>query len=54
MERCPRESVKSPRLMDEAYRSFSTASARGFAPPRTSVRVPKHHFLLALLRHGLF
>ena len=36
MKRCPRASVKSPRLMYEAYQIiFATLLARGFAPPRT-------------------
>ncbi|MGO9134999.1 MAG: presqualene diphosphate synthase HpnD [Methylovirgula sp.] len=55
MARCPRESVRAPRLMGEVYRSIlDRVEARGFAPPRARVRVPKHRVLLALLRHGLF
>ncbi len=54
MARCPRASVKAPRLMDEVYRVIlARVVARGFAPPRTGVRVPRHLVLLALLRHGL-
>lgn len=54
MARCPRASVKAPRLMDEVYRVIlARVVARGFAPPRTRVRVPRHLVLLALLRHGL-
>ncbi|HEY1735475.1 MAG TPA: presqualene diphosphate synthase HpnD [Methylovirgula sp.] len=55
MARCPRQSVKAPRLMGEVYRSIlAGVEARGFAPPRERVRVPKHRVLLAVLRHGLF
>jgi phytoene synthase len=55
MARCPRKSVKAPRLMGEVYRRIlDGVEARGFAPPRERVRVPKYRVLLALLRHGLF
>lgn len=55
MKRCPRASVKSPRLMYEAYQIiFGALLARGFAPPREKISLPKHQLLLALLRYGLF
>jgi presqualene diphosphate synthase len=55
MKRCPRMSVKSPRLMYEAYQIIlSTLLARGFAPPRQKIKLPKHQLLLIVLRHGLF
>ncbi|MHB8884635.1 MAG: presqualene diphosphate synthase HpnD [Methylovirgula sp.] len=55
MLRCPRASVRAPRLMGDVYRTIlKGVEARGFAPPRTKVRVPKHRVLLAFLRHGLF
>jgi presqualene diphosphate synthase len=55
MARCPRKSVRAPRLMGEVYHSIlEGVEARGFAPPRTRIRVPKHRVLLAFLRHGLF
>jgi phytoene synthase len=55
MKRCPRASVKSPRLMYEAYQIiFATLLARGFAPPRDKIKLPRHQLLLALLRYGLF
>ena len=55
MARCPRASVRAPRLMGEVYRSIlAGVEARGFAPPRKRVRVPKHRVLLAVLRHGFF
>ena len=54
MARCPRASVKAPRIMDEAYSEILAKTvARGFAPPRTKVKVSKARFLLSLLRHGL-
>lgn len=54
MARCPRRTVKAPRIMAEAYGQilFKTV-VRGFAAPRTRVKVSKGRFLLALLRHGL-
>ncbi len=54
MARCPRASVRAPRLMDEVYQAILAAiAARGFAPPRGKVRLPKRRILLALLRHGV-
>ena len=54
MARCPRGSVRAPRIMDEAYGEiFEKTVARGFASPRQRVRVSKARFLLSLLRHGL-
>ena len=54
MARCPRASVKPCRIMDEAYRAILRGVvARGFALPRTRVRVSKARFILALLRYGL-
>ena len=55
MKRCPRARVKSPRLMYEAYQIIlATLLARGFAPPREKIKLPKHQLLLALVRYGLF
>jgi presqualene diphosphate synthase len=54
MARCPRPSVRAPRLMGEVYQAILRGvAARGFAPPRTKVRVRRRLILLALLRHGL-
>ena len=54
MARCPRRTVRAPRIMAEAYSEILTKTvARGFAPPRTKVKVSKARFLLSLLRHGL-
>ncbi len=54
MARCPRPSVRAPRLMGEVYQAIlAGVAARGFAPPRAKVRVRRRRVLLALLRHGL-
>jgi phytoene synthase len=54
MGRCPRKTVKAPRIMAAAYRPIlERVVGRGFAPPRTRVRTPKHRVLLAALRYGL-
>ena len=54
MARCPRASVKPCRIMDDAYRAILDGMVvRGFALPRTRVRVSKPRFLLSLLRYGL-
>jgi phytoene synthase len=54
MAKCPRSSVKAPRIMAEVYRALLAAvEARGFAPPRTRVRTSRAKVLLAVLRHGL-
>lgn len=54
MARCPRGTVRAPRIMAATYSEilFKTV-VRGFAPPRTKVKVSKARFLLSLLRHGL-
>jgi presqualene diphosphate synthase len=55
MARCPRGSVRAPRLMGEVYQAIlAGVEARGFAPPRVKVRVPKRLVLFAVLRHGFF
>jgi phytoene synthase len=55
MKRCPRRTVRAPRVMYEAYRAIlSGLRARGFAPPRPKVKIAKSRFLLLLLRHALF
>ncbi|MGD0634139.1 MAG: presqualene diphosphate synthase HpnD [Beijerinckiaceae bacterium] len=54
MSRCPRTSVKACRIMAEAYGPIlDGVAARGFAPPRVRVSVPKGRLLLILLRYGL-
>ncbi|ACB96715.1 presqualene diphosphate synthase HpnD [Beijerinckia indica] len=55
MDRCPRKSVRAPRIMAQAYGAILTRlEARGFAPPRERVKTPKSQILLALLRYGFF
>jgi presqualene diphosphate synthase len=54
MDRCPRATVRAPRVMYEAYKEIlAGVSVRGFAPPRHRVKVSKGRFVLSLLRHGL-
>lgn len=54
MARCPRRTVRAPRIMAEAYSEILAKTVtRGFAPPRVKVKVSKTRFLLSLLRHGL-
>ena len=55
MARCPRRTVRAPRIMAEAYSEIlSKTVVRGFAPPRAKVKVSQARLLLSLLRHGLF
>ena len=55
MTACPRAAVRAPRLMATAYAAIlDRLVQRGFAPPRTPVRVPRGRLLLAVLWHGLF
>jgi squalene synthase HpnD len=54
MARCPRASVKAPRIMAEVYRSILAAvEARGFDPPRARIRTSRARVVLAALRYGL-
>jgi phytoene synthase len=54
MARCPRRTVRAPRLMDAAYRRIlADLSARGFSPPRERVRMNKLRLIGALLRYGI-
>jgi presqualene diphosphate synthase len=48
----PRRTVRAPRLMGEAYRLIlDRLIARGFAPPRAPVRLPRAKILLIVLRN---
>ncbi|MFZ0426458.1 MAG: presqualene diphosphate synthase HpnD [Xanthobacteraceae bacterium] len=52
MAQSPRRVVKAPRIMGEAYRLIlSGLIARGFAPPRQRVRLPRAKFLFIVLRN---
>jgi presqualene diphosphate synthase len=52
MKKNPRRVVRAPRIMGEAYwLILEGLVARGFAPPRARVRVPRLKFLLIVLRN---
>jgi presqualene diphosphate synthase len=52
MEQAPRRVVRAPRIMAEAYRLIlDRLIARGFAPPRRPVRLPRAKILLIVLRN---
>ena len=54
MGRCPRASVRTPRIMADVYRAILAGlERRGFAAPRQKIRTPRHRVVLALLRYGL-
>jgi presqualene diphosphate synthase len=54
MRDCPRATVRTPRVMAEAYGSMlDTMVARGWAPPRRRVRINKLRLAWILLRHGI-
>lgn len=54
MARCPRESVRAPRIMADVYRAILAGlERRGFSTPRKRVRTPRHRVALAILRYGL-
>jgi squalene synthase HpnD len=53
MARCPRRLVRAPRLMELAYRKMLDGMvARGWARPRTRVRVSKPHLIGIALRYA--
>src|SRR6202167_5396558 len=52
MAQQPRRVVKAPRIMGDAYRLIlDRLVARGFAPPRAKVRLPRGKLLLIVLRN---
>jgi phytoene synthase len=54
MERQPRASVKAPRIMAEAYAPMlDRLQERGFAPPRTRIRVDRLRLIWAVVRYGI-
>jgi squalene synthase HpnD len=54
MARLPRRSVRAARVMGEVYRTILNALvARGFAPPRQPVRIPRARLAWIVLRHAL-
>lgn len=51
MRRCPRSTVRAPRIMGEAYKVYlDKLTARGFSPPREPVRIGRSRLLLLVLR----
>lgn len=55
MARCPRRTVRAPRIMDAAYGAiFERTAERGFALPRQRIGASKPALLLSVLRYGLF
>jgi squalene synthase HpnD len=54
MARCPRASVRAPRIMADVYWAILAGlERRGFAAPRQKIGAPRHRVVLALLRYGL-
>jgi len=54
MSRCPRRTVRTPKIMAEAYlKILNDLVARGWLPPRERVRVGRWYFLWILLRHAV-
>ncbi len=52
MAQCPRRAVRAPRIMAQAYRLIlDQLIARGFAPPRAPVRLPRAKILWIVLRN---
>jgi phytoene synthase len=52
MAQSPRRVVRAPRIMGQAYRLILEALiARGFAPPREKVRLPRAKLILIVLRN---
>jgi presqualene diphosphate synthase len=55
MRKHPRRLVRTPRVMSEAYKSIlATLVARGWNPPRKSIRLNKLRLGYILLRHFIF
>jgi squalene synthase HpnD len=53
MRRCPRRTVKAPRIMGEVYRSIlEKMIARGWSAPRERVSVPRARLLWIILRYA--
>ena len=52
MAKSPRREVRAPRIMGEAYRAILDALiARGFAPPRAAIRLPRAKLIFIVLRN---
>jgi phytoene synthase len=54
MARCPRRTVKAPRIMGAVYRAMLEGMvARGWSAPRTRVRVSRARLLWIVLRYAI-
>jgi squalene synthase HpnD len=54
MTSSPRKAVRAPRIMGEVYSYYlSELEARGFAPPRPPVKIPRPRLVWILLRHAI-
>ena len=54
MDRQPRASVKAPRIMAEAYAPMlDKLQERGFAAPRTRVRIDRARLIWSVVRYGI-
>jgi phytoene synthase len=53
MDRCPRETVRAPRIMSKVYHAILDGLiARGWAAPRSPVRIGRLHLLRIVLQYG--
>jgi squalene synthase HpnD len=53
MDRCPRSTVRAPRIMGKVYYAIlDQLVARGWAAPRSPVRVGRLHLLRIVVQHG--
>jgi phytoene synthase len=54
MRAAPRRAVRAPRIMGEAYKDYLHGlMARGFAPPRSRVRIGRARLLWIILRYAV-
>ena len=52
MKKSPRRVVRAPRIMGEAYwLILQLLIARGFAPPRAAIRLPRAKLVFIVLRN---
>ncbi|MGA8155955.1 MAG: squalene/phytoene synthase family protein, partial [Rhodoplanes sp.] len=53
MDRCPRPTVRAPRIMGKVYRRIlDQLVARGWSAPRSPVRVGRLHLLRIVAQYG--
>jgi presqualene diphosphate synthase len=53
MDKCPRRAVRAPRIMRVAYGAiYQGLLARGWAQPRSPVKISKPRLILTILRYG--